>query len=53
MNALTLIAIANAVLWSGIIVFLLFRLMGQSRAVEARLSRLEKEAPRDDMRAAP
>lgn len=35
------IAVANAVVWGGVIVFLLLRLMRGARDIEARLERLE------------
>jgi hypothetical protein len=42
------IAVANAVVWGGVIVFLLLRLMRGARDIEARLERLEAEAAEDD-----
>ena len=44
---LTWIAVANAVVWSGVILFLQLRLMRGARDIEARLERLEAEAEDD------
>jgi hypothetical protein len=45
---LTWIAVANAVVWSGVIVFLLLRLMRGAKDIEARLERLEAEMGAED-----
>lgn len=44
----TWIAIGNAILWSGVILFLLLRLMRDARDVEEHLARLEAEADEKD-----
>lgn len=38
---LTIIAIANAVLWGGVILALLLGLLGSQRDLEARIARLD------------
>jgi hypothetical protein len=40
---LTAIAIANAILWSGVITALLFGLLSRERSLESRLARLESK----------
>jgi hypothetical protein len=40
---LTLIAVANAVLWSGVIIGLLLYLMRQNRGLDEQVTRLESE----------
>jgi hypothetical protein len=40
---ITWIAIGNAVLWSGVILFLLFRAMRNQRDLEERIDRLEHQ----------
>jgi CcmD family protein len=40
--SLTVLAIANAVLWVGLFLFLLFRLMSQRSQIEAQIDRLER-----------
>lgn len=41
--SLTVIAIVNAIVWSGIIIFLLFRMMSQRHDIESQLDRLERQ----------
>jgi hypothetical protein len=41
--SLTVIAAVNAIVWSGIIIFLLFRMMGQRKEIESQLDRLESK----------
>ena len=47
---ITWIAIGNAILWGGVITFLLFRAMRNQRAIEAQLDQLEAqlEAKREE-----
>jgi hypothetical protein len=40
--SLTAIAIANALLWTGLFVFWLLRLMSQRSQIEAQIDRLER-----------
>lgn len=37
------IAIANAVIWSGVIIFLLLRMMGEQGQIEGQIDRLEEQ----------
>lgn len=43
MTTVTIVAIVNAVIWSGIILVLLLYLMKQGRDVEDQLARLESQ----------
>lgn len=45
--SLTVIAIANAILWSGVILGLLLYLMRQSQDIEQHLQRLESQNPEE------
>ncbi len=44
---LLLIAIANAVVWVGLFLFLLWRLMRGSRQIDEQISKLEAATPED------
>jgi len=46
--SLTVLAIANAVLWTGLFLFLLFRLMSQRSQIESQIDRLERTITGDD-----
>ena len=41
--SLTIIAIANAIVWSGVILFLLLRMMGERDQISEQIDRLEKQ----------
>ena len=48
MNFGTWIAIGNAILWSGVITFILFRLMRDAQDTEALLVHLEAQIGEDE-----
>ena len=48
---LTIIAVVNAIVWTGIISFLLLRMMGNHQQIEGQIERLEREITEKESKA--